>query len=97
MTWRLLLTVLVVANVVSALGVVLAQTGRREAAIEAWTRAIALDPVELNALFNITVNLSEAGRRDEARVYGQRFIAAAAAAPASMQADVAAIRRLIGS
>jgi arylsulfatase A-like enzyme/Flp pilus assembly protein TadD len=84
----------------TALGVVLAQTGRKEAAIEAWKRAIAIDPAELNALFNITVNLSETGRRDEARAYGERFIAGAAAsagAPASMQADVAAIRRLIGS
>ena len=82
------------AGAQTALGVVLAQTGRRDAAIEAWTHAIAVDPGELNALFNITVNLVEAGRRNEARAYGERFIAAA---PPSMQADVAAIRKLIGS
>jgi tetratricopeptide (TPR) repeat protein len=78
----------------TALGVVLSATGRRDAAIEAWKRAIAIDPAELNALFNVTVNLAEAGRRDEARQYGGRFIASA---PASMSADVATIRRLIGS
>jgi arylsulfatase A-like enzyme/tetratricopeptide (TPR) repeat protein len=82
------------AGAETALGVVLAQTGRRDAAIDAWKRALAIDPSELNALFNITINLAEAGRRDEARTYGQRFIALA---PASIQADIATIRRLIGS
>jgi len=75
----------------TALGVALAGTGRRTDAIDAWQRALSLDPLELNALFNITVHLVEAGRRDEARQYGERFIAAA---PPSMRADVAAIRRL---
>ena len=70
----------------------LALFGRRDEAIEAWRRAIGLDPMELNALFNITVNLAEAGRRDDARHYGERFIAAA---PPAMQADVAAIQRLL--
>ncbi len=58
----------------------------------AWKSAVALDGTELNALFNLTINLAAAGRRDEARMYGERFIAAA---PPAMQTDVAAIRRAI--
>ena len=76
----------------TALGVALAATGRRNEAIESWKRAIALDPLELNALYNITINLAEAGRLDEARHYGDRFLAAA---PAFMQDDAEAIRRLV--
>lgn len=77
----------------TTLGVVLASTGRRDEAIDAWKRAITLDPLELNALYNITINLAEAGRLEEARAYGQRFLSAA---PRHMQADIAAIRRIIG-
>jgi hypothetical protein len=54
---------------------------------------VGLDPGDLNALFNLTVNLAEAGRREEAAPYAERFIAAA---PPGMQADVATIRRLFG-
>jgi arylsulfatase A-like enzyme/Tfp pilus assembly protein PilF len=76
----------------TALGVALASTGRGDEAIELWKRAVALDPMELNALYNLAVNLAEAGRRDEAVPYAERFIAAA---PPSMQADAAALRRLL--
>ncbi|HEX6464801.1 MAG TPA: sulfatase-like hydrolase/transferase, partial [Vicinamibacterales bacterium] len=41
----------------TALGVVLASTSRREEAIDAWKRAVTLDPSDLNALYNLTVNL----------------------------------------
>ena len=61
----------------TALGVVLANTGRRAEAIEAWKRAVQLDRGELDALFNLTVNLVQIGRLDEARTYGSRFIAGA--------------------
>ena len=70
----------------------LASTGRKPEAIDAWKRALALDPSDLNALFNITLNLAEAGRRDEARTFGDRFIAAA---PATMREDVDVVRRVI--
>jgi arylsulfatase A-like enzyme/Tfp pilus assembly protein PilF len=76
----------------TALGVLLAETGRRVEAIDAWRRAVTIDPGELNALFNLTVNLVEAGRPDEAREYGERFIALA---PRSLQKDVVTIRRQI--
>jgi tetratricopeptide (TPR) repeat protein len=76
----------------TALGVVLAGTDRRSEAIEAWKNAVAIDAVELNALYNLTVNLAAAGRREEARVYGNRFIAAA---PPALAADVAVVRRTL--
>jgi arylsulfatase A-like enzyme/Flp pilus assembly protein TadD len=76
----------------TALGVVLANTNRKPEAIDVWKRAVALDGAELNALFNLTLNLAEAGRRDEARAFGERFISLA---PASLQKDVAVIRRTI--
>ncbi len=47
----------------TALGVVLAGTNRRDEAIEEWKRAIAIDAVELNALYNVTINLVAAGRK----------------------------------
>jgi arylsulfatase A-like enzyme/tetratricopeptide (TPR) repeat protein len=77
----------------TALGVVFASTARTPEAIEAWKRAVALDAGDFNALFNLTLNLAEAGRRDEARTYGERFIATA---PPQLQQDVATIRRLLG-
>ena len=46
----------------TALGVVLAGTNRRDEAIEEWKRAIAIDAVELNALYNVTINLVAAGQ-----------------------------------
>jgi tetratricopeptide (TPR) repeat protein len=76
----------------TTLGVVLASTERKPEAIEAWTRALQIDAGELNALFNLTVNLVEAGRLDEAREYGERFIAAA---PPALQQDAATVRRLL--
>jgi arylsulfatase A-like enzyme/tetratricopeptide (TPR) repeat protein len=76
----------------TTLGVVLAETGRKPEAIDAWLRAVQIDPVELNALYNLTVNLAGAGRLDEARRYGERFIAAA---PPGASADVAAVRRIL--
>ena len=76
----------------TALGVALAGTNRRDEAIEEWKRAIAIDALELNALYNLTMNLVAAGRKDEASAYGARFIAAA---PQAMQTDVAVIRRAL--
>ena len=78
------------AGAYTALGVVLAGTNRKSEAIDAWKNAVAQDATELNALYNLTINLAAAGRRDEARTYGEKFIAAA---PPALQADVAAIKR----
>jgi arylsulfatase A-like enzyme/Tfp pilus assembly protein PilF len=80
------------AGAYTALGVVLAGSNRKGEAIDAWKSAVTQDPTELNALYNLTINLAAAGQRDEARVYGERFIAAA---PGTMKRDIAAIRRAI--
>ena len=77
----------------TALGVALASTNRRADAIDAWTRAVALDGSDFNALFNLTVNLAQEGRTEDARVYGERFIQTA---PPGLKRDVEEIRRLIG-
>jgi arylsulfatase A-like enzyme/tetratricopeptide (TPR) repeat protein len=76
----------------TALGVVLASTGRKPEAIVEWKRAIEIDGSDLNALFNVTLNLAEAGRTTEARPYADRFIAGA---PPSMREDVEVVRKAI--
>jgi arylsulfatase A-like enzyme/Flp pilus assembly protein TadD len=76
----------------TALGVVLASTNRRDAAIEAWKQAVEIDPTEFNALFNLTLNLAQAGRLDEARGYGERFIASA---PPPLQREADKIRGVL--
>jgi arylsulfatase A-like enzyme/Flp pilus assembly protein TadD len=77
----------------TALGVVLARTGRLEAAVDAWRRAVEIDGAEFNALYNLVVNLWALGRRDEARTFGERFLATA---PPAFARDAAAIRKLFG-
>jgi hypothetical protein len=46
---------------------VLPQTGRTADAIATWKRAVALNPAEYDALYNLTVTLFDLGRRDEGR------------------------------
>lgn len=77
----------------TALGVVLSRTGRRTEALEAWRRAIALDPAELDALYNLTVELFAAGQIDEARRIGDRYLAIAP--PALMAGDIARVQTLM--
>lgn len=81
-----------IARAYTTLGVVLANTGRRNGAIDAWKQAVALDRTEYDALYNLTRELAAAGHRDEARTYGQQFLATA---PAAFKGDFAEIRRLI--
>lgn len=77
----------------TALGVVLSRTGRRTEALEAWRRAVALDPSELDALYNLTVELFEAGQIDEGRRVGDRYLAIAP--PALMAGDIARVQTLM--
>jgi arylsulfatase A-like enzyme/tetratricopeptide (TPR) repeat protein len=65
------------AKACTILGVILAETGRKSEAIESWKRAVALDGRELDALYNLTILLAEAGRLDEARTYARQFVATA--------------------
>ncbi|HYN10222.1 MAG TPA: sulfatase-like hydrolase/transferase [Vicinamibacterales bacterium] len=77
----------------TALGVVLATTNRKAEAIDAWARAVAIDGMALDALFNLTINLVAAGRHVEARAYGEQYLATAP--PALHQQDIATIRRIL--
>ncbi len=77
----------------TALGAILSQTGRTAQAIDAWKRAVSLDSTEYDALYNLTVVLVDSHRLDEARTYGERYIATAP--PALHAADIAAIRKLL--
>ena len=72
------------AGAYTALGVVLAGTNRRSEAIDAWKSAVAIDAVELNALYNLTTQPGRRRPTGRSSVYGERFIAAA---PPTMQAD----------
>jgi protein O-GlcNAc transferase len=77
----------------TTLGVVLAQTDRKTDAVDEWKRAVALNPTEFDALYNLTVTLIELGRQDEARTFGEQYIASAP--PAFYRADIARIQTLI--
>lgn len=81
------------AGAYTALGVVYARTNRRDDAITAWQRAVSIDAGDFSAMYNLIVNLIEAGRGQEALPYADRFITTA---PPELAPDVAAIRRMIG-
>jgi arylsulfatase A-like enzyme/Tfp pilus assembly protein PilF len=78
----------------TTLGVILARTGRKPEAIDAWKQAVRLDSRALDALYNLTIELLAAGRPDEARSFGQQYLATAP--PALYQAEINEIRRLLG-
>ena len=77
----------------NGLGVVAMREGRREEAFAQWKRAVELAPGDFDALYNLGMELENAGRRDEARPYLERF---AAQAPAAQYAsDIARVRGLL--
>jgi len=78
----------------TALGVVLAQRRQLPAALDAWREAVRLDPREFNALYNLTMELFASGRIEEARTYGERFVATAP--PALFGDDIARVRQRLG-
>jgi choline-sulfatase len=77
----------------TALGVLLTQTSREAEGIAAWQQAVNVDSTAFDALFNLTINLGRLGRADEARQYGERYLATA---PAQLSQDAETIRRLLG-
>jgi arylsulfatase A-like enzyme/Tfp pilus assembly protein PilF len=78
----------------TTLGVVLARTKRGAEAVESWKRAVDLEPADFDALYNLTLELINQGRMDEARQFGDRYIASA---PPSLHApDIAHLRKLLG-
>jgi tetratricopeptide (TPR) repeat protein len=78
----------------TSLGVILARRGEKEGAIFHWMMANKADPTDFDALYNLTVTLMEVGKVDEARRYGQQYIATAP--PALYAADIERIRKTLG-
>jgi Tfp pilus assembly protein PilF len=74
----------------NALGVVAAETGRPQEAIERWKTAVALEPKEYDTVYNLGFLLLKAGRSAEARPYLERFVREAP--PAPYAAEVAKVR-----
>jgi len=58
-----------------------------------WATALQLDPGLFDALYNVATTLYDAGRREEARPYLERFVRQAP--PARYGADIARFRRLL--
>ena len=56
------------------LGVILSTANKKPEAIEAWKKAIEIDPGEFYGLYNLFLELGRAGRAEEARRYGQQFM-----------------------
>ena len=73
----------------TTLGVVLSSTGRKAEAIESWKQAVALDATQFNALYNLWLELAQAGRGGEAAAYGRQFVGTAP--PAFFRADIARV------
>ena len=58
----------------NALAAVYLRQGRTAEAIAEWKTAVQLDPRLFDALYNLGTVLYNAGRRDEARPYLERFV-----------------------
>jgi Flp pilus assembly protein TadD len=74
----------------NALGVIAAETGHPDEAIEHWKRAVELNPKEWDTLFNLGKLLRQRGREAEARSYIEQFVRAAP--PAQYAADIRRLR-----
>jgi tetratricopeptide (TPR) repeat protein len=61
----------------TGLGAVLAQRGDRAGAIDAWSRAVQLNPSDFDALFNLATEFINANRAADARPYVEQFVQAA--------------------
>jgi len=62
------------AGVHNALAAVYMRQGRQADAMAAWKTAVRLDPRLFDALYNLGIALDDAGRREEARPYLERFV-----------------------
>jgi choline-sulfatase len=79
----------------NALGVIEAETGRPDAAIQRWQETVRLDPRDFDALFNLGLLLRKQGRGAEARAVLERF--ARQAPPALYAADIRRARGWLGA
>ncbi|MEZ5285035.1 MAG: tetratricopeptide repeat protein [Vicinamibacterales bacterium] len=67
------------------LGTIRHETGDRAGAVGAWQRVRALDPADVDTLFNLAIVLRDTGRTADAREAAVQFLARAprSSAPAS--------------
>src|SRR5262249_28461574 len=78
----------------NGLGVLAAETGHLDEAIERWKRAAELDPRDWDTLYNLGRALRRSGRDAEARPYVERF--AREAPPALYARDIRKSREWLG-
>jgi len=76
------------------LGVALYNQSRAPEALDAWDRALALDPESYDVLFNEALVAAEVGDHDRARRALERFVASAP--PERYGPDLAKARALLG-
>ena len=77
----------------NALAAVYLRQGRVTDAAAEWTTALKLDPRMFDALYNVATTLYDAGRREEARPYLERFVKEAP--PGRYGPDIARLRRML--
>src|SRR5205823_6955142 len=65
----------------AGLAMVALRTGNRKGAIDRWKRAVALDPANFDALYDLGIQLVRANQIREARPYLEQFVRTA---PASL-------------
>jgi arylsulfatase A-like enzyme/Tfp pilus assembly protein PilF len=83
-----------VARAHNSLGVIAAQEGHVDEAVERWKRAVALDPQEYQTLFNLGSTLRKLRREAEARPYLEAYLKAA---PLALEGrDMARVRSWLG-
>jgi choline-sulfatase len=79
-----------VARAHNSLGVIAAEEGHVDEAVERWKRAVALDPQDYQTLFNVGTTLRKLGREAEARPYLEAYLKAA---PVALEGrDMARVR-----
>ena len=77
----------------NGLGVVEMKAGHRQAAIQHWQEAVARDPENFDALYNVATELLNDGRPDVARPYLEQFVRTAP--PALYAAEITRVRGLL--
>ena len=81
------------SRVHTGLGAVAARLGDPKRAMTHWKRAVELDPTDYDALFNLATELLNAGERDAARPYVERFVRSAP--PSLYAAEIARLAPLV--
>lgn len=69
------------AGAYTAFGVTMSYKGRTADAIDAWKRAVEIDPMDGNALYNLWFELAKANRNTEAMPYARQYLAIAPPSP----------------